>query len=126
VTRTNWSDYSNYGIGDSLSDHATRFSIGGEFTPDPLSVYGYFQRVTYRLGFYYGSDYVRLHETDLNYYGITLGASFPFKRGADRLQTALEFGRRGTEQHGLVQMNYFRLHLGISLNDRWFIKRKYD
>lgn len=124
--RTDWSDYSNFGAGDSLVASATRFSVGGEYTPDPSSVYGYFQRVTYRVGFYYGGDYVRFNGTDLNYYGLTVGASFPFKRGADRLHTALEFGRRGTQQTGLVQMSYFRLHLGISLNDRWFIKRKYD
>lgn len=125
-TRTNWSDYSNYGVGDSICDFTNRFNVGAEYTPNSASVYGYFQRVTYRAGFYFGNDYVRLHETNMNMYGLTLGASFPFKRGADRLQTALEFGRRGTEQNGLVKMNYFRLHLGISLNDRWFIKRKYD
>lgn len=126
ITRTDWNQYQNFGISDSVTDQTLRYSIGGEFTPSPSSVYGYFQRVTYRMGFYYGDDYVRLHDKNLNYYGLTVGASFPFKRGADRVHTALEFGRRGTTENGLVQMNYFRLHLGISLNDRWFIKRKYD
>jgi hypothetical protein len=125
--RTDWKDYSNYEVRDTfLKDQSYRFNVGGEYTPDPMSVYSYFSRVTYRLGVYYGTDYVNLRNTDLNYYGVTIGASFPFKNSLDRLHTALEFGRRGSESNGLVAMNYLRLHLGISLNDRWFIKRRYD
>jgi hypothetical protein len=123
---TDWSVYRNYEIADSVKDKTVRFNVGGEFTPDPASVYGYLQRVTYRLGFYYGSDYVHLRNTDMNTYGVTLGASFPFKRTPDRIHTAFEIGRRGTQDAGLVQANYFKLHLGISLNDRWFITRRYD
>jgi hypothetical protein len=126
VTRTDWSKYRNFEIEDSLNKSTLRFNVGGEYTPDPLAVYGYLQRVTYRLGFYYGTDYVKLRNTDMNYYGLTVGASFPFKRSTDRLHTAVEIGRRGTETNGLVQMNYVRFHLGISLNDKWFIKRRYD
>jgi len=123
---TDWSSFRNYEVRDSIRDKTVRFNVGGEFTPDPLSVYRYLSRVTYRLGFYYGTDYVQLRNTDLNYYGLTLGASFPFKRSSDRIHTAVEIGRRGTEANGLVQANYFKLHLGISLNDKWFVKRRYD
>jgi len=126
VTRTDWSVYRNYGLIDSLTDKTMRFNVGGEYTPDPLSVYHYLSRVTYRVGFYYSNDYVKLRNVDMNYYGVTLGASFPFKRSADRIHTAIEFGRRGTQSDGLIQANFFKLHLGISLNDRWFIKRRYD
>jgi hypothetical protein len=125
--RTDWKNYSNYEVRDSaLRQQSYRFNVGGEFIPDPLSVNSYFSRVTYRAGVYYGTDYLTLRNTDLNYYGVTLGASFPFRRGYDKIHTALEYGRRGTESNGLVSMNYFRVHLGISLNDRWFIKRRYD
>lgn len=125
--RTDWKQYNNYGVRDSaIRDQSYRFNVGGEFVPEPGSVRSYFSRVTYRAGVYYGTDYLSLRNTDLNYYGVTVGASFPFKRGLDQLHTALEFGRRGTETNGLVQMNFVRLHLGMSLNDRWFIKRRYD
>lgn len=126
AAQTDWSAYRNYEVKDSVKDKTIRFNLGGEFTPDPTSVYGYLARVTYRAGFYYGTDYVQLRNTDMKYYGVTLGASFPFKRSSDRLHTAFEFGRRGTQENGLVASNYFKFHLGISLNDRWFIKRRYD
>ena len=123
----NWTNYREFGsVDEYVTDNTTRVSIGGEYTPDPSAPYKYLPHVTYRAGFYYGTDYVRINSTDIKYYGFTVGASLPFKRSTDRIHIALEFGKRGTESDNLVKENYFRLHLGISLNDRWFIKRKYD
>lgn len=121
-----WNQYRNYGVKDSVADQTYRLAAGAEYTPNPSSIYNYLQRVTYRLGAYYGSDYVSLRGTTLNYYAVTVGASLPFRRGTDRIHTALELGRRGTETNGLIRENFVRFSLGISLNDKWFIKRKYD
>lgn len=120
-----WSDFRSYGIADSLGN-SSRIAVGAEFTPNAASIYNYLQRITYRLGFYYGTDYVKLRGTDLNYYAVTAGASLPFKRSPDRLHLGVELGKRGTEVNGLIRENFFRFSLGISLNDRWFVKRKYD
>lgn len=120
-----WSQYRNFDMQDSVTD-AYKVSVGAEFTPNPSSLYNYFQRVTYRVGAYYGTDYVKLKNTDITYYAFTVGASLPFKRSTDRLHVALEVGKRGTETAGLVKENFVRFSLGISLNDKWFIKRKYD
>lgn len=121
-----WSQYRGYGGQPDSVDNSYRIAVGGEYTPDPGDIYNYLQRVTYRLGFYYGKDLIRLRNTDINYYAVTAGASLPFRRSADRIHLALELGRRGTETNGLIQENFVRFSLGISLNDKWFIKRKYD
>ncbi len=127
VTATQWSQFRNYGnMTDSLADKTMKIAVGGEYTPNPASLRNYLQRVTYRLGFYYGQDYIRLRNTDMTYYAVTAGLSLPFKRSADRLHTAVEVGRRGTETNGLLRENFVRFSLGISLNDKWFVKRKYD
>ena len=125
-TNTNWSQYRNYGAIDSVADHTSRISVGGEYTPNATALYAYLPRITYRLGFYYGTDYVKLRNTDINYYAVTLGGSLPFKRSADRIHIAAEIGQRGTETNNLVKENFFRFHLGISLNSKWFEKRRYD
>ncbi len=126
-TNTAWNQYRNYGLADStIADHTTRYSIGGEYTPNPSSLYKYLPRVTYRLGFYYGTDYVHLKNTELNYYAVTAGASLPFRRSTDRIHLAFEYGTRGTVSNNLIKENFFRFTLGISLNDKWFIKRRYD
>ncbi len=123
---TQWSQYRSFNLTDSVNDRSMRISIGGSYTPNPTSLRQYFQRVTYRIGFYYGTDYIRLRQTDINYYAATVGVSLPFRRTTDRIHTAFEIGQRGTEANNLIRENFYRLTLGVSLNDRWFIKRKYD
>lgn len=120
-----WSQYRMYGLTDSVSD-SYKFSVGAEYTPDLLSMHKYSNRITYRLGFYYGTDYVHLNNTELNYYAVTAGASLPFKRATDRIHLALEVGKHGTQTNGLLQDNFVKFSLGLSFNDRWFVKRKYD
>lgn len=122
----NWSNYSGFGRTDSVADMSYRMALGGEYTPDVTSLRKYFNRVTYRLGVYYGQDYVYLRNTPINYYAVTFGFSLPFKRYTDRIHTAFEIGQRGSETSGLLKESFFRCTVGISLNDKWFIKRRYD
>jgi hypothetical protein len=126
LTTAQWQNFRNFGVSDSVAPSAYRIALGGEYTPNATNTFKYFQRVTYRLGFYYGLDPVRLRNTDINYLAVTAGASLPFKRTSDRIHTALEIGTRGTKSNGLVKENFVRFSVGISLNDRWFVKRRYD
>lgn len=123
---TDWSNYSSEGRIDSIANMSYRIGIGGQFTPDATALHKYFNRVTYRAGFYYGKDYIDVRGTPVNYYAVTLGTSLPFKRGADRVNMAIEVGKRGTETNGLFMENFVRFSAGITLNDKWFIKRRYD
>ncbi len=122
----NWSEYQAFGRVDSSGDMAYKIAAGGEYTPDPTSLRKYFSRVTYRIGAYYGQDYILLRNTPLNYYAVTFGFSLPFKRATDRIHAAFEIGNRGTETNGLFKESFFKATFGISLSDKWFIKRKYD
>ena len=128
VQRTAWEQYRAYGLRDSVASSSLRVALGGEYTPALLTNANakYFSRVTYRLGFYTGRDYVMLRNTDLPVLGVTFGASLPIRKTSDRIHMAFDIGRRGTTDNRLIQESYFRFSLGISLGDRWFIKRKYD
>ena len=125
---TDWSGFNNFGDRSGVGSNAWRAAIGGEFTPDPVSQ-KMFSMATYRLGVYYGKDYIELNNTNVNFVGGTIGASFPLKRSLNqfgRLNTALDIGQRGTIKNGLAREFYVKFTLGVSLNDIWFIKRKYD
>jgi len=122
-----WSQFRGFGdLQDSVVDLSWRMNVGMQVTPDPESIYKYFNRVTYRFGAFYGKDYVRVRQTDLKYMGFTAGVSLPFKRYTDRVHLSFEYGTRGTKTKGLTAENYFRMGLGFSLNDKWFIKRRFD
>jgi hypothetical protein len=35
-------------------------------------------------------------------------------------------GKRGDKANTLLEENYFRIFFGVTFNDQWFIKRKFD
>lgn len=123
---TQWGNFRNFEQPDSLASQTWSIQAGGEYTPDPLNLTKYLQRVTYRLGFSYGTDYVQLRGQEMNYFTVAAGISFPFRRSTDRIHTVFEYGQRGTLKNALLKESFYRFGVGISLNDRWFIKRKYD
>lgn len=133
-----WSQYENASGGtDSLSD-SWNLRSGVEFRPsgDHLSrgFFRYFTKMHYRLGGYYGMSEYTVRGTQLSEYGITVGLGFPMPRkkaGNDlfiqsMINVAVEWGQRGTTGQNLLLEDYWNFRLGFTLNDRWFIKRKYD
>ncbi len=126
VTGTRWSDYSLFDQKDSVGGTTYKFAIGGEYTPQAANSFKYLQRITYRAGFSYGADpYLIKGEHPTTVTG-TVGMSLPFKRTTDRLHLALEAGRRTSKASDAIRENFVRFSVGISLNDKWFVKRKYD
>jgi hypothetical protein len=123
----NWSQFNNQNLKDSIGDNAFKLSIGGEFTPNSLSLYNYWKRVTYRAGFYFGKDFVQINNYQSTYFAATFGLSLPFKRSTDRIHTAMEIGKMGKQSATTIQQNFIRLTIGVSFNDKsWFVKRRYD
>ena len=49
----------------------------------------------------------------------------PFQ-GFQNINLGFEVGKRGTTKSGLVQEKFVSVRLGITLNDRWFVKNKYN
>jgi len=132
---SDWKNFSNFGVKDSIANTAWRLGVGGEVTPDPLAVNKgkgkYFSTVTYRLGAYYGTDYISMRGKQLNYMGGTIGMSFPFRRSNSnyqmgRVHTALDIGKRGTIENGLAREFYVKFSVALSLNDLWFRKRRLE
>ncbi|HVI48881.1 MAG TPA: hypothetical protein VM802_28700 [Chitinophaga sp.] len=126
---TQWSNFTNYGAKDSLQN-SWKMSVGGQFVPNATALSGYWNRVAYRLGAYYGLDYLKLNGQDMNILGFTVGAGLPVRRMPysnqySMLNVAFEVAHRGSNNTALKE-NIYRLSLGFTLSDRWFIKKKYD
>ncbi|MCB0756315.1 MAG: hypothetical protein KDB98_12020, partial [Flavobacteriales bacterium] len=126
------------GKNDSLTD-AWRTAVGIEFRPSvPYTARGfwsYFGKMQYRIGGYYSMTQYQVNGTQLPDYGITLGFGFPLRRNRlpgnnqfiqSMINFAVEWGQRGTTDRSLLLENYWNFKLGFTLNDKWFIKRKYD
>jgi hypothetical protein len=37
-----------------------------------------------------------------------------------------EFGKRGTTDNNLIEEDYFKFRLSLSLSEKWFVKRRID
>ncbi len=103
---------------------ASTFGFGGFFVPDYSSFTSYFKRVTYRAGAKLTKSGLVINDKEINNFGITFGVGLPLGGSFSNLNIGFELGRRGTTDADLVEESYLKMNLGLSLNDRWFQKRK--
>lgn len=103
---------------------ANRLSLGGYYTPNFNSVVNYWDRVTYRAGLKFNQSGLSVNNTDVNEFGISFGVGMPMGKELSTFNLGMELGKRGTINNGLVKENYLNLRLGLTLNDKWFSKRK--
>jgi len=113
---------------DNLSyQDASTIAFGGYFIPDYTSFNSYLKRVTYRAGVRMENTGMIVNNTEINNLGITFGVGLPLSTAAggfSNVNLGFEFGKRGTTEMMLIEENYFKINVGLSLNDRWFQKRK--
>ncbi|MDP3469186.1 MAG: hypothetical protein Q8S11_12680 [Daejeonella sp.] len=128
VTFSRWSDYregsTNPGLNDSYG-----IIVGGQFTPDANSVSSYFKLIDYRLGVKYDKTFVKIGNNDINQYALNFGFGFPLPRNRSsfyKINLSTEIGQRGTEMNNLVRDRFVNIHLGFTLNDKWFQKTYID
>lgn len=107
-------------------ENSTKFSLGGYYIPKYNSFNRYLERVTYRAGFNYENTGLIINNESINNYGITFGLGLPLGGSFSNINVGFEYGKRGTTNAGLVEENYTNVFISLSLNDRWFVKRKYE
>jgi hypothetical protein len=144
VSQQQWSKFRGFagtGVTTAL-DNTVRVGVGGEFTPDATSVENYFKRVTYRAGLNVGQLPYRPAGQTLYDRSVSWGFGFPMPSAtpldATIVSLAFTYGQRGNTDASTLSENgtsrtisnvkedYVRAQLGITLNNRWFIKRRIE
>jgi hypothetical protein len=115
-------------VTDAGFETAHKFSLGGYFIPKYASFNNYFSKITYRAGLRYEKTGLVINGESINDMGVSVGLGLPLGGtiGGTSLNIGAEFGQRGTTNANLIKENYMNLFVSISVNDRWFQKRKYD
>lgn len=124
-----WSRFAREGVTDALQD-SWSVTAGFEFTPSHSSISGYFRRMSYRFGGFYEHGMITLMGNDgeqhsINKMGATIGVSFPLPKSLSKVELAVEAGQYGTREGGLIQEQYAKVNIGVSVFEHWFMKRKY-
>ncbi|MBQ3709732.1 MAG: hypothetical protein II887_03415 [Bacteroidales bacterium] len=119
-----WSTFARNGVNEGLQD-SWSVAVGGEFLPRSTALSSYWTRVSYRLGGFYEQTFLNINGHSINKMGVTMGMSLPVPRTLSKVDLGLEIGNCGTKSDNLIKESYVNLSVGVSVFERWFVKRKY-
>lgn len=122
-------DFSKYrdfsGRSDDLGD-SYKIGLGAQYVPNIYSMDNVLDRITYRAGVEFERMPYNIGGKQVNDIGINFGGSIPMNN-LSLMNVAVKLGTRGSATDGLVRENYFKITLGISINDNtWFYKRVFE
>ena len=113
-------------ITNSSFENSVRYSLGGYFIPNYNSYATYYKRIVYRGGLRYENTGLVIENKSITDFAANVGLGLPLIGTFTNINIGLEVGKRGTTYYNLVQENYFNISVGLSLSDKWFVKRKFD
>jgi hypothetical protein len=123
-TYQDWSAFSGVDNVNQNLKESWRLGLGGEYTPDPTGTDGFFKRITYRAGVSTEKCPFLINGNIVKDSGINFGFSFP--TGRSSIDLAFKVGKRGNKAENILEQNYFKVYFGITFNDQWFVRRKFD
>lgn len=130
VAETSASDIAYRVRNDQFMDR-TVVRFGLEYTPNQLNRNKYLQTVKYRLGASLASPYTKVNGHDgPQEYRVTAGLGLPLQTrklsGRSFVNVSAEWLMRKAGASNLVNENYLMLNLGVTFNERWFMKWKIE
>ncbi|MBN1985062.1 MAG: hypothetical protein JW761_02100, partial [Prolixibacteraceae bacterium] len=121
-----WSEV-EYPIQLNEFKNSHRFSLGSEFRPWEYRVVNSgFKNWVYRWGMNYETSYLSFGSKTISSKSISLGAGVPVPGRISTINWGVEIGTNGTLSNQLIKENFVLFHLGFSLNEVAFLKRKFD
>jgi len=95
------------------------------FIPNYASFTSFWSRVVYRFGFRSEQMSLIVNNIPLTETGISFGVGLT-TRSLSNANIGIEISQRGEKIRPLIQETLVAMRIGLSLNDIWFIKRKYN
>ena len=117
--------WSKAGMASQEYNNSVKIAVGAEWIPDFDNVSSFLKRTKYSFGFNYHKLPYIVNNQALIDFGINFGASLPVS-GYSSVDLAFKWGQLGETTNGLIKETYYKVVIGATINDRWFIKRKYD
>ncbi len=117
---------------DGLLKDRMKIALGGEWIPEKTSR-NFFERIRYRAGLYYATPYVKVNDNASRLvdgpkeYGISVGVGIPIINTWNNRSIVNISGQwvySGISD--LIKENYLRLTIGLTFNERWFAKWKFE
>lgn len=106
----------------------TRIAVGAQWTPNP---YGKFwDRIQYRTGANYTTPYLKVNGMNgPREISLSIGAGVPIINKINSrsvVNVGLQWLNRSASAPGMISENYMVINLGVTFNERWFMKYKIE
>lgn len=121
----------NYAVRKGLLNDRHKIAIGGEWTPNAYST-KFYNRMNYRVGASFATPYYKVNGADgPKEYSVSAGFGLPITNGHNSrasIRSVLNISGQWTRQSlpGLITENTFRINIGLTFNERWFAKWKFN
>lgn len=87
----------------------------------------YLNRIRFRAGGSFDNGYIKLASQRVQNYSLTAGLGLPLSfYNNSLLNVSYSYGQQGGVSNVLLRERYHMLTVNLSLNDLWFVKRKYE
>ena len=116
-----------YKLNTSYFDDRHKVNLGGEYCND-VNSRSFMKRIRYRAGASYASSYFKVNGKDgPSEVSVSAGVGVPIVNNYNNrsiLNVSVQWVRNAAS--GLLTENTFRLNIGLTFNERWFQKWKFD
>ena len=120
-TLQKWADIKFFNQQGAFNDRK-KISFGAEFVPNPTRR-GYLNRIKYRIGAYYSDPYAKVNGNEgAREYGASFGFGFPIFRNKSILNISGQYIKVSPKFKGMLEENYLKVNIGLTFNERWFMK----
>lgn len=105
----------------------TKISAGAQYLPDAFDNH-YIKRMQYRAGVSYSTPYLKVNgQNGPSELSLTAGVGLPIANrynNRSMVNVNVQWFRRAASQAGMIKENYFMLNVGMTFNERWFMKSR--
>lgn len=103
-------------------------ALGAEYIQHPQPGGKYGQHIHYRLGVSYTTPYIKVNGHDgPREYSLNAGVALPITTSARSLiNVSVQWLRRSPTVSHQITENYFMVHLGVTFNEQWFMKWRFQ
>jgi hypothetical protein len=129
---TDWAGFKMFDELDSVRSAYTAHA-GFQWIPSVTAKRGVLKKTAYRFGGYYSDGMLQFNGNAVQEFGLTIGAGIPFdiptyyrKPARSSINIGLTFGQRGNVNLNPLQERFVRLAISFSLNDRWFVRTRFE
>ena len=119
--------YSKFQFGNQINNlrDVNTYILGAEYNPMKNNR-GRLLNTNYRLGVRYAEKPYVINGNKINEYAASIGIGIPVKRAFTTANIGIEYVKRGTTSNNLILEKYINAYVGLTINDKWFNKPKYD